>query len=71
VVLETAPLVPLESAVSEDEEDDDGDNDDRPNLCQLDEVTTEIVNHGSVDLITESDGGLLSNGEDGRLEGDC
>ena len=70
VVLETTPLVPLESAVSEDEEDDGSDDDDRPNLCQLDKVTTEIVNHRSVDLITESDGGLLRNGEDGRLERD-
>jgi hypothetical protein len=70
VVLETAPLVPFESAVGTDEEDDENDEEDRGNLRQLDNVVTEVVNDGGVNLIAESDGGLLRNCDDGFAEGD-
>ena len=69
VVLETTPLVPLESAVPKDKKDDDNDDDNGPNLGHLDNVATEIVNHRGINLITETDGGLLRNGEDGWFEG--
>ena len=63
--LKTAPLVPFESAICRDEKNDEDDDDDRPNLGHLNKVTTEIVNHGGVNLIAERDGGSLRNGEDG------
>lgn len=62
VVLEAAPLVPFKSAVSKDEEENDSNDDDDTNLGYLDEVMAEIVNHRCVDLIAESDRGLLGNG---------
>ena len=68
VVLETAPLVPFKNAVCQYEEDNDSDDDDRANLGYLDEVTAEVVNHRGVNLIAESDRGLLRNGEDGWVE---
>jgi len=71
VVLETAPPVPFESTVCKDEEENCGDDDDGANLGHLDKVTAEIVNHRGVNLIAESDRGLLGNGEDGRLKGDA
>jgi hypothetical protein len=71
VVLETAPLVPLESAVCQDEDENDGDDDDGANLGYLDEVTTEIINHRGVNLIAEGDRRLLRNGEDGWVEGNA
>ena len=71
VVLETAPLVPFKSAVCKDEEENGSDDDDCANLGHLDEVTTEIINHRGVDLITKGDRGLLGNGEDGGPKGDA
>lgn len=71
MVLKTAPLVPLKSAVCEDEEENDGNDDDDANLGYLDQITTEIVNHGGVNLIAESDCGLLRDGEDGWVEGNA
>ena len=70
VVLEATPLVPFESAVGKDEEEDDDDDDDGGNLGHLDNVMAEVVDDRGVNLIAESDGGLLGNGEDGLLEGD-
>jgi hypothetical protein len=70
VNLETAPLVPFKSAVCKNEKENDSDDDDGANLGHLNEVTAEIVNHRSVDLIAESDRGLLGNGEDRWPEGD-
>jgi hypothetical protein len=71
VNLETAPLVPFKSTVCKNEKENDSDDDDGANLGHLDKVTTEIVNHRGVNLIAESDRGLLGNGEYGRLEGDA
>lgn len=71
VVLEATPLVPFKSAVGKNEEEDGGDDDDRANFGHLDKITTDIINHRGVNLITEGDRGLLGHGEDGGLEGDA
>ena len=70
MILETAPLVPFESAVGKDEEDDDNNEDDGSDFCYLNNVMTEIVDDRGVNLIAESDGGLLRDREDGLIEGD-
>ena len=68
MVLETAPLVPFKSAVCQDEEENGGNDDDDANLGQLDKVTAKVVNHRGINLIAESDRGLLRNGKDRWIE---
>lgn len=53
MLLETTPFVPFQSTVCQHQQDDDCNNDDSPNLGDLDKVDTKIVDDRHINIVAK------------------
>jgi hypothetical protein len=71
MILHASPLVPNKKTMESNEEESEDNKDDDSNPSGFDQVTSNVVDKGGVELIAERKSILIRNRQKGRIEGEA
>ena len=68
MVFHTSPFVPNKETMESSEEESEDNKDDNSNFSGLDQVASDVVDKGGVELVTERKSILIRNGQKSRIK---